>query len=143
MNFANIKNTALGLFQPDANLEVYLILKGKEYQLKQFNISFFQATDVKGEPQSEVRGGKFTISVPELPDAQLLYWATNQWAKRDGEIVFRNKTSSAPLKIKFENAYCIDMSQRTNVSQGVVTSYVISAESLQLNEVNFDNQWTE
>ena len=79
----------------------------------------------------------------ELPDTQLLYWATNQWAKRDGEIVFRNKTSSAPLKIKFTNAYCIDMSQRTNASQGVITSYVISAENVHLNDILFDNQWTK
>lgn len=78
-----------------------------------------------------------------MPDEQLLYWVTNQWIKRDGEIVFRNKTTSAPLKISFKNAYCIDMLQRTNASQGVVSSFVISAESLVLNTITFDNQWTE
>ncbi|MFK8267146.1 type VI secretion system tube protein TssD [Capnocytophaga cynodegmi] len=143
MNLSNITNNVIGLFQPDANLEVFLILKEREYQLKQFDMSFFQLTDIKGEPQAEVNGGKFTIAIAELPDEQLLYWVTNQWIKRDGEIVFRNKTTSAPLKISFKNAYCVDMLQRTNASQGVVSSFVISAESLVLNTITFDNQWTE
>lgn len=52
MSFSNIANNAIGLFQPDANLEVFLILNGKEYELSQFNCDFVQHTDIKGEPQS-------------------------------------------------------------------------------------------
>lgn len=141
MNLSNITNNVIGLFQPDANLEVFLILKEREYQLKQFDMSFFQLTDIKGEPQAEVNGGKFTIAIAELPDEQLLYWVTNQWIKRDGEIVFRNKTTSAPLKISFKNAYCVNLQQTISNSIGVSTSFVISSEELYINDNLFDNGW--
>ncbi|GET47049.1 type VI secretion system tube protein TssD [Capnocytophaga felis] len=141
MSFSNIANNAIGLFQPDANLEVFLILNGKEYELSQFNCDFIQHTDIKGEPQSEIKGGKLIVTIEQFPDNQIFYWAINQWTKRDGEIVFRNKTASAPLKISFKNAYCVNLQQTISNSIGVSTSFVISSEELYLNDNLFDNGW--
>lgn len=141
MSFSNIANNAIGLFQPDANLEVFLILNGKEYELSQFNCDFIQHTDIKGEPQSEIKGGKLIVTIEQFPDNQIFYWAINQWSKRNGEVVFRNKTASAPLKISFKNAYCVNLQQTISNSIGVSTSFVISSEELYLNDNLFDNGW--
>lgn len=141
MSFSNIANNAIGLFQPDANLEVFLILNGKEYELSQFNCDFVQHTDIKGEPQSEIKGGKLIVTIEQFPDNQIFYWAINEFSKKSGEIVFRNKTSSAPLKISFKNAYCVNLQQTISNSIGVSTSFVISSEELYLNDNLFDNGW--
>lgn len=82
------------------------------------------------------------VSIEQFPDAQIFYWATNQWIKRDGEIVFRNKTSSAPLKIKFTNAYCVNLQQMITSSTGVTTNFVISAEEIYINDNLLDNNWS-
>lgn len=37
--------------QIDANLTAWFILDGKEYEMDQFNISFGQSVDHKGQPQ--------------------------------------------------------------------------------------------
>ena len=43
----------------------------------------------KGELQAEVRGGKLLAVLSQIPDDNLLYWASNQWSRKDGEIAFR------------------------------------------------------
>lgn len=141
MDTSDIKNRALGLVQPDANLEVFLVLNGKEYEVVEFSTSFLQPTDTKGEPQKEVKGGKLQLSLAQFPDSQLFYWAISRWSRYNGEIVFRNQTNTAPLKIKFFNAYCIDLHQDTNSSQGTMIHLTISPEQLEVNNVSFDNLW--
>lgn len=129
------------LNQPDANLEGFLIIKGKEYEIIEFNTDLIQPTDIKGEPQGYVRGGFIKMSIAQLPDNLLYYWAGNQWIKYDGEIVFRNKTSSAPMKIKFTNAYCVQLIQNVSETEGSVTEIAISSETLDINGFSIDNQW--
>lgn len=141
MNFSNIANKLSGAMQPDVNVEVVLIFQDKEYELEQFNLQFSQAIDYKGEPQSEVWGGTLLLKLLQFPDDWLLYWASNQWLKKNGEIVFRNQSSSAPLKVEFTNAYCLEMHQ--NVGVGVETLLVISAEKIAINKEIYDNNWTK
>lgn len=81
------------------------------------------------------------LKILRFPDEWLLYWASNQWLKKDGEIVFRNKTSSAFMKVIFKNAYCLEMHQ--NIGLGVETLFVISAESLFIGEELYTNNWTK
>ncbi|WP_369073220.1 type VI secretion system tube protein TssD [Capnocytophaga cynodegmi] len=83
------------------------------------------------------------MAIAELPDEQLLYWVTNQWIKRDGEIVFRNKTTSAPLKINFKNAYCVNFLHTVSSSRGTSVSLTISPEIIDLNGIFLDNNWSE
>ncbi|ATA67513.1 type VI secretion system needle protein Hcp [Capnocytophaga cynodegmi] len=141
MNFSDITNYAMKMIQPDANLKVVLIFQGKEYELEQFNLQLSQDVDYKGEPQSEVFGGTIVLKLLQFPDNILSYWATNQFLKKEGEIVFRNGSSSSPLKVKFSNAYCLEMHQ--NINQGVETILVISAESLLINGQPYHNNWTK
>ncbi|GET47109.1 type VI secretion system tube protein TssD [Capnocytophaga felis] len=98
-------------------------------------------SDIKGEPQSEIWGGTILLKLLQFPDAILSYWATSQYLKKDGEIVFRNSSASSPLKVKFSNAYCLEMHQ--NINQGVETVLVISAESLIINGQTYDSKWTK
>ena len=130
------------LIQPDGNLTAVLVFMGKTYNLCQFSTTFEQSTDEKGEPQAEVRGGKLLAVLSQIPDDNLLYWASNQWSRKDGESAFRNETGTPPLRITFKEAYCIGLVQEIN--QGVKTSLLISPKSIQINGAStLYNDWID
>lgn len=134
----------LSLKHPDGNISAFLSFLGTTYQLSQVKISFRQSTDKKGEPQAEIQGGVFLIVLSQVPDDNLLYWASNQWARKDGEVVFRNETGTPPLRIIFRNAYCVKMEQEfQNIGGGAKTIMVVSAETLRINDVLLENEWNE
>ncbi|KGN90416.1 hypothetical protein HQ45_03040 [Porphyromonas crevioricanis] len=131
------------LQQPDGNINAVLSFMGKEYDVHQFSISFTQLTDGKGEPQTEVLGGKLLIGLSQIPDDALLLWASNQWMRKDGEVLFRNDTGTPPLRISFKEAYCISIQQEMVTNQGTRTSIIISPRSVRLNEFTFENSWID
>ena len=56
----------MGLFQflqKDTNLTSWFILYGREYEMSQFNISFGQSVDHKGQPQVQVSGGRILLGL--------------------------------------------------------------------------------
>lgn len=133
----------MGIFNfihPDANLTVWLILDGREYELSQFNISFSQSVDHKGQPQDETRGGRMIVGLTQtLPDS-LYRWVMRSEAK-DGIIVFRSQTTNAPLKIEFKNSYCVNFIRNVTNNGGVNTALHISPDELLINGISFDNHW--
>ena len=49
----------------DSDLTGCFILDGQEYEMSQFNISFDQLVDHKGQPQDETRGGQMLIGLTQ------------------------------------------------------------------------------
>ncbi|KGN85470.1 type VI secretion system tube protein TssD [Porphyromonas gulae] len=131
------------LQQPDVNMNAVLVFMGKEYDVHRFSTSFMQPTDDKGEPQAEVLGGKLLIELSQIPDDALLSWASNQWMRKDGEILFRNETGTPPLRISFKEAYCISIQQEMVINQGTKTTIVVSPKSVRLNEFTFESNWVD
>lgn len=126
----------------DSDLTAWFILDGKEYEMSQFNISFGQSVDHKGQPQDEVRGGRMLVTlIQTLPDS-LYRWAMTS-APKNGEIVFRSKTVNAPLRIEFMNAYCVNFQRQIIDKGGVSTSLFISPDEICINGISFDNHWVE
>lgn len=133
----------MGLFslpQIDSDLTAWFILDGKEYEMSQFSISFGQSVDHKGQPQDEVRGGRMLVGLTQtLPDS-IYRWALSSFSK-NGEIVFRSKTTNAPLRIEFMNAYCVNFVRNIIDSEGVKTDLLISPDEILINGISFDNHW--
>lgn len=133
----------MGLFslpQIDSDLTAWFILDGKEYEMSQFNIVFSQVVDHKGQPQDEVRGGRMLISLTQtLPDS-IYRWAMTSFPK-NGEIVFRSKTTNAPLRVEFMNAYCVSFQRNISDKGGIDTVLHISPDELLINGISFDNHW--
>ncbi len=138
-----VKEATSGLFnfaQVDSNLEVWFVFEGKEYELAQFNISFGQAVDFKGQPQNEVRGGRILMTLTEAVPDTIYKWAMTS-CMMNGEIEFRSKTSNAPLKIEFMNGFCVNFNRVIDSGTGLNTALVISAEEISINGFNLDNHW--
>lgn len=133
----------MGLFslpQIDSDLIAWFILDGKEYEMSQFSISFGQSVDHKGQPQDEVRGGRMLVALTQtLPDS-IYRWAMTSAAK-NGEIVFRSKTTNAPLRIEFMNGYCVNFQRQIGNASGVVSKLLISPDEILVNGISFDNHW--
>ena len=133
----------MGLFSLpliDSDLTAWFILDGREYEMSQFNVSFSQAVDYKGQPQDEVRGGRMLIGLAQpLPDS-IHRWAMSSIPK-NGEVVFRSKTTNAPLRIEFMNAYCVNFLRNISGKGGLNTTLHISPDEILINGISFDNHW--
>lgn len=133
----------MGLFslpQIDSDLTAWFILDGKEYEMSQFNISFGQLVDHKGQPQDEVRGGRMLVALTQtLPDG-MYRWAMTS-SPKNGVIVFRSKTANAPLRVEFMNAYCVSFKRQITDGGGVNTVLHISPDEILINGISFDNHW--
>ncbi|WP_235208333.1 type VI secretion system tube protein TssD [Saccharicrinis fermentans] len=129
--------------QIDTNTTVWLTLDGQEYELSQFNINFGQNIDQKGEPQNQVRGGQMTLSLTQALPANIYDWAMKSTSK-EGSIVFKIESGSAPLKIEFTNAFCVSFNRNVNaMGGGLNTTMTISPEEISINGFSFDNHWVE
>ena len=60
---------------------------------------------------------------------------------KNGEIVFRSKTTNAPLRIEFINAYCVNFARNIIDGGGVKTDMLISPDEILINGISFDNHW--
>jgi hypothetical protein len=129
--------------QIDSNVTLWLQIDGKEYEVEQFKIGFNQPIDDKGEPQSETKGGQLMVTLSEsLPDT-FYDWAIKSKREKDGTVTFRIETGSAPLRVEFFRANCINFSRRVDSSGGLQTNLVIAPERVMINGVEHDNFWVE
>ena len=129
--------------QVDSNISVWFTFDGQEYEVSQFDISFFQGVDGKGEPQDHVRGGQMTMTLNQTLPESLYSWAMRTSTK-DGKVEFRIKSGSSPMKIEFSNAYCLNFNRSINsIGGGISTILTISPEEVNINGRGFDNRWVK
>lgn len=125
----------------DSNISVWLLVDGKEYEVEQFKIGFSQPSDHKGEPQAETKGGQLMVTLTEgLPD-NFYEWVIKPGMRKDGVVSFKIQTGSAPLRVEFFNAACVNFSRTVNSNEGLQTYLVLSPERLFVNGIEHDNLW--
>lgn len=140
----DIQNAINSIFKhPDGNVNVYFECFGKQYEVKEFSTSFFQPTDGKGEPQSEVHSGVLSLVLASIPDANIARWATNDYLRVNGSIVFKNETESPILRIDFIEGVCVGLRQSINLGTGSTTSFSISSPTLRINDLLIDKDWVK
>lgn len=141
---ANKVNSKLNTTFPlvDANTNAWLIVDGREYEINQFSIDFRQWVDHKGQPQSDMRGGKMYLVLTEVLPESMYYWAVRTHPK-SGEVVFKSQTGSAPLKVEFIDGYCIDLVRTVVSGVGLRTNLVISAKKVVVNGITLDRRWVK
>lgn len=125
----------------DANINVVLELDGSEYSVEQFSIGFSQSVDHKGEPQEEVTGGQFTISMLQILPESFYSWSIDNNRSKSGTIAFRLDTRGTILEINFTQARCISFMRNLSSNGGVVSTLIISPKEIKINGIKHDNRW--
>lgn len=137
------KAAAVNMFnfpQVDSDLTAWFIFDKKEYEIAQFSIKFGQSVDYKGQPQNEVRGGIITVCLNQAVSESIYKWGMTS-CLQNGLCEFRSKTSNSPLKIVFTDAYCVKLDRTVDISGGLNTILIISPREIDINEIDFDNNW--
>lgn len=124
----------------------FMSLAKGAYELANFEFSFGQGVDIKGQPATEVQGGIIQVTIPNLPSNELIEWMLNSRKTKNGIIVMLDNENIPTQKIVFENAYCVGMNS-SYIRQGksfCSLDLTIAAERVALNSgVDFDNFWNK
>ena len=129
------------LAQPVGKTSLELLLDGNTYDVESFNITFHQPVDHKGQPQDEVKGGRIAFTIPQLPDSELNKWMFEANKLKSGEFAFKRNGENTPLRVKFDEAYCVGQKTHTAQGRGLATSLVISANVVTLNDKSVVNRF--
>ena len=129
------------LSSPFAHITAKFELEGKSYHVDHFQINFRQPIDFKGKPQHEVTGGQMSITLEQIGDQNLYEWGRKSTALKNGLIVFRSQDTKIIYRIKFENAYCIEMKRNTSEKEGAKIVLVIAPEKVSMNGFDHNNFW--
>lgn len=125
----------------DAHMSVKLNVDGKEYHISQFKTGFSQRIDHKGQPQSEISGGQFIVSMTQTLPESFYSWNIDDNRYKNGTIIFKLENSRTVLEIEFFNARCINITRNLSIGQGVVSTIVISPSIVKFNGMEHDNRW--
>ena len=113
------------------------------YQLIGCEFGFAQGIDIKGQAQTEVKGGTFYVTYPHLPNRDMIQWMLDARKYQSGAIVVHDNQGSTLEKILFEKATCVDM-EISYIRQGksyIATKLTVQAQKLAFGTEEFENQW--
>ncbi len=110
-----------------------------------FHLNIFQSVDSLGRPASQTRGGTMTIEFNSTADRVVAQWMIDPAMRFAGSVVFMQIDMPVKLReILFENAYCIDLHERsdgTGAGGQMVTTIVISPEIINAGNIKLDKKW--
>lgn len=115
----------------------------ESYELIGCEYGFSQGFDVKGQVQTEVKGGTFYVTYPNFPNREMIQWMLDARKYQNGAIVICDNEGVTLEKVLFENATCVDM-EIVYVRQGkdyIATKLTIQAQKLTLDSEDFENDW--
>ncbi len=121
-----------------------LVLEGNTYLLNSVSIEIEQVADQFGRPSTAAKGGKIEIELFSVEDDVIFDWMVHTKKTLNGSINLYEADFETKLKeIKFEDAYCIEFSERFDEAgdDNLVTRFKISAEKLSIGNIDLDNQW--
>lgn len=146
MGKQNILNKAVDIAKDalapnDTSVDAKLILNGASYEIETFNIRFQKASDHKGEPQQEVKGGVLSMTINHIVDKQINQWMFNQSVKHSGVITFASfsRIANPVIVIEFKNGRCFRYSKQISRSS-VSYAILITAEEININGIDHSNQ---
>ena len=115
----------------------------ESYELIGCEYGFSQGVDIKGQAQTEVKGGKFYVTYPNVPNRDMIQWMLDARKYQNGAIVICDNEGATLEKVIFENATCVSM-EIVYVRQGkgyIATKLNIQAQKLVLGTEDFENDW--
>lgn len=113
------------------------------YELSECQYEFRQGIDMKGQTQTEVKGGSFLVTFPGLPSRDMIQWMLNARKYQNGAIAIYDNAGSTLEKVTFEKATCVNM-ELAYIRQGTIyisTKLTLQAQKISLGTEDFENNW--
>lgn len=121
-----------------------LKLGGKEFDVLDCNYRFNRDVDSKGRPSSNIYGGKVYVHVESTEDTTILSNMINQFKPIGGSITFKKGDEEAKMKeLVWENGYIIEFDESIDIigSVPMTIRFVVSAQTVKIGDVNFEQNW--
>ncbi len=121
-----------------------LIVDGKQYSILHCLYNFEQPMDGTGKPSARPVGGRIMVTIEADGSYDLLHWMSSPDQTKNGSIVFYKRDALSRLQeVIFENAYCVSLEVEFDAidDSPLQKRIVISAKSLKIGDMTFDNNW--
>ncbi len=123
-----------------------LNLDGLEYNVLRCTYAFEQPLDRTGKPSGKPCGGQISVTVETGGRYDLHHWMKEPEQTKDGSIVFYKRDAMSRLQeVIFKKAFCVKLVENfdANGNSPMQKHLVISARSLKIGDMDFENPWGE
>ena len=123
-----------------------LTVDGQVYNVLSCTYNFEQPIDGTGKPSGKPRGGQIMVTVESQGKYDLFHWMKEPEQTKDGTIVFFKRDAMSILQeVKFSKGFCIKLTENFDAvsSRPMQKRIVISAKTITIGDMNFENQWGE
>ena len=128
-----------------SSFKATLTVNSKDFDVISCVYSFGQATDEKGRPASDVKGGNISLQIVATDDDTMIEWMVDPYKKQDGSIAFKKIDQDSTLKtVQFKDAYCVGFSESFNANSAAAMTATLnlSAGSITIGNATLDNKWS-
>ncbi|MGJ8739107.1 type VI secretion system tube protein TssD [Zobellia laminariae] len=123
-----------------------LTVDGQIYNVLHCQYHFEQPMDNTGKPAGKPLGGRIMVTVESQGKYDLFHWMKEPEQTKDGSIVFFKRDAMSKLQeVKFSKAYCVSLEEEFSaISDTPMTKQIIiSAKTITIGDMNFENSWGE
>jgi hypothetical protein len=116
----------------------------ESYELESCSYGFSKGVNSDGKPQTEVRGGTISVTIPGIPPDDIIQWSLESRNYKNGSVVVCD-TNDIPLeKVHFTDAACIGMDiVYSQKGKGyIATKLILQARKIVVGNAELDNYWT-
>lgn len=100
--------------------------------------------DGTGKPSARPNGGRINVTIEADGGYDLLHWMSSPDQTKNGSIVFYKRDAMSRLQeVIFEKAYCVSLEVEFDAidDSPLQKRIVISAKSLKIGDMTFENNW--
>lgn len=123
-----------------------LTVDGKEYNILRCTYDFDQPMDGTGKPTGRPLGGRIMATIEADGSYDLLHWMSSPDQVKDGAVTFYKRDAMSRLQqVIFKKAFCVKLTTHFEAigSAPLQARLIISAKSLQIGDMRFENHWGE
>ncbi|CAZ94468.1 type VI secretion system tube protein TssD [Zobellia galactanivorans] len=123
-----------------------LIIDGQDYNVLHCTYNFEQPMDSTGKPAGKPLGGQIMITLESQGKFDLFHWMSSSDQTKDGTIIFYKRDAMSQLqRVEFTKAYCVSLEEEFDAIDDVPMQkrIVISAQSIKIGDMVFQNRWGE
>ncbi|QCX00948.1 hypothetical protein FGM00_12810 [Aggregatimonas sangjinii] len=123
-----------------------LHVDGQTYNILRCNYAFDQPMDGTGKPAGRPRGGQISLTVESEGRLDLHHWMKEPEQTKDGALIFYKRDAMSQLqKVAFTKAYCVHLEEEFEADDAfpMQKHIVISAKTIVIGDMTFENSWGE